>query len=116
MRQTNVRGRHKWRQDTVRRHSHHVWENSPLLLRDVRTKNSKYGGEMKITACPFDGSKKLRQVGVDNSNAQECTECHHIFVLRPREENGFAQWHIYVYDSVMHAASEQPLEFQTSMF
>ena len=72
--------------------------------------------KMEIKACPFDGNTKFRQVGIDGSSAKECLKCHHILVLRPREHGKFFQWQILAYDSVMHAASECPLEFQTSMF
>ena len=71
---------------------------------------------MELKACPFDGSTKLRTVGIDGSNAHECLKCHHILVLRPHEEGSFHRWRIYVYSDVMSAASEQPVEFQQALF
>lgn len=70
---------------------------------------------MRIISCPFDGCKNLRQVGVEGSNALECQKCKQILVLRAREDGVFAQWRVFAYDSVMHAASECPMEFQTSL-
>jgi hypothetical protein len=70
---------------------------------------------MKLKCCPFDGCTKFRPVGIEGSNAQECLKCHHILVLRPREDGKFFQWQVLVYDTVMHAASECPMEFQTSL-
>jgi hypothetical protein len=69
-----------------------------------------------IKACPFDGSLKFRQVGIESSNAQECLKCHHILVLRPREEGSFHEYAIFAYTDAMRAASAWPIEFQISMF
>ncbi len=71
---------------------------------------------MQLTCCPFDGNKKLRQVGIEGSSAQECLQCKQIFVVRPHEDGKFFEFAIFIYSDVMHAASEQPMEFQTSMF
>jgi hypothetical protein len=72
--------------------------------------------KIEIKACPFDGNTKFRQVGIDGSSAKECLKCHHVLVLRPHEDGSFHRWRIYAYSDVMSAASEQPMEFQTSMF
>jgi ssDNA-binding Zn-finger/Zn-ribbon topoisomerase 1 len=71
---------------------------------------------MKLSCCPFDKNSKLRQVGIEGSSAQECPQCKQIFVVRSREDGKFFECAIYIYSDVMHAASECPLEFQTSMF
>ena len=70
----------------------------------------------EIKSCPFDGCSKFRQVGIDGSSAKECLKCHHILVLRPREDGTFHKWRIFVYSDVMSAANEQPMEFQQALF
>lgn len=79
-------------------------------------KTKKARSKVQLTCCPFDGCKNLRHIGVEGSNALECLKCKQILVLRAREDGAFAQWRILVYDSVMHAASEQPMEFQQALF
>jgi hypothetical protein len=71
---------------------------------------------MKITACPFDGCKDLRAIGVKDSGAIECRHCRQIFIVRPHEEGTFHQWKILVFQNIMHAASECPMEFQQNLF
>ena len=71
---------------------------------------------MKIIACPFDGCKDLRAIGVEGSGAVECQDCKHIFVVKPHEDGTFFQYKIVVYENIMHAASECPIEFQQNLF
>ena len=71
---------------------------------------------MQITACPFDGNRKLRAVGVKDASALECPHCKQVFVIQSRENGTFHDWKILVYSSVMRAAAECPIEFQESLF
>lgn len=71
---------------------------------------------MQLTACPFDGCRKLRPVGIEGSNAVECEKCKQILVLVRREDGTFHEWKIMVYTTAQRAASECPMEFQISLF
>jgi predicted RNA-binding Zn-ribbon protein involved in translation (DUF1610 family) len=79
------------------------------------TMTKKAKSKMPLRNCLF-CERKLRPVGIDRSHAFECPKCHHVFVIEPHQEGAFAKWTITIYENTLATASEQPQQFQTSMF